>query len=66
MSKVLEYKMVSATGDIETAEKVNALLNDGWELYGTPFNNSTAHFNQAMVRKEDPMVQFGFETGDDK
>lgn len=64
MSKVLEYKMVSANGDIEAAEKVNALLKEGWELYGNPFACDYASFTQAMVMKEDPMVAFGFPAGD--
>lgn len=50
-SKIIDYKMVCGNVDIDIQIKINNLLKEGWELYGTPFS-SRAFYNQAMVLKE--------------
>lgn len=60
----MEYAVVSSDWIPDFTEKINALLSQGWELYGSPFtrtsmrrgeNTNHAVFTcQAMVRQTDP------------
>jgi len=65
VSKVLDYKMVSANADVKFAKMINNFLDEGWELYGHPYGSGSFNFNQAIVKREDPMVAFGFKTEDE-
>jgi hypothetical protein len=50
MSKVINYKTISASYPDELDEKVNAHLKKGWQPHGRQFFQSA--FHQPMVKTE--------------
>lgn len=45
----MEYRIVSHNGEEEFADKINALLVEGWELYG-PLIDTQGMLSREMVR----------------
>lgn len=63
MRKVVEFQLLGHTDAMALCVEVNAWLQQGWELYGSPFSGCdvdcevgvTSHYEiiQAMVRYEE-------------
>jgi hypothetical protein len=49
--KVSDYKIVTAGNPKKVANAVMAYLNDGWELFGTPFP-APEGIGQAVVKRD--------------
>lgn len=50
------YTLLTSVYESELIWKVNNMLNDGWELYGSPFsipqiNDRASEYGQAMIKK---------------
>ena len=58
-SKIIGYKVVRAVEVEVLIEKVNALIEQGWEPWGSPYGFEPM-LTQAMIRKHQPQV---FESG---
>ena len=60
MSQVKEkYKLITGKDDTDFCERVTKLLNDGYELYGSPaisFNGEHMVVAQAVVKQEAQLV----------
>ena len=46
----MEFRVVNATRHDRFEETVTDLLNDGWELHGSPFISQTGGMTQALIR----------------
>jgi hypothetical protein len=46
----IEYKAVSSSRPDRFEETVTTLLNDGWELHGSPFISQNGAMTQALTR----------------
>jgi len=46
----VEYKVVSSSRPDRFEETVTVLLNDGWELQGSPFISQNGAMTQALTR----------------
>jgi hypothetical protein len=49
--KLSDYKIVTAGNPKKVANAVMAYLNDGWELFGTPFQKPEG-IGQAVVKRD--------------
>jgi hypothetical protein len=49
--KLSDYKIVTAGNPKKVANAVVAYLNDGWELFGTPFQTPEG-IGQAVVKRD--------------
>ena len=49
--KVSDYKIITAANPKKVANAVMAYLNDGWELFGTPFQ-APEGIGQAVVKRD--------------
>jgi len=47
----IEYKTVGMNNVCYLDREINKLLNDGWELYGSPYSTSDYKY-QALIKKE--------------
>jgi len=45
-----EFYLVPGGNAAELTYAINLLLKEGWELYGTPYNNGSTHY-QAVIKK---------------
>tara|TARA_B110000116_G_scaffold190004_1_gene165061 strand:- start:1212 stop:1391 length:180 start_codon:yes stop_codon:yes gene_type:complete len=41
LKDIIEYKLLTGKDNSEFCNRVTEFLNDGWELYGSPFMNIT-------------------------
>jgi|TARA_R110000824_G_scaffold219809_1_gene406818 hypothetical protein len=48
---MIEFKVVNTPRHDRFESTVSALLNDGWELHGTPFVSQTGGMTQALVKE---------------
>ena len=48
---MIEFKVVNTPRHDRFETTVSALLNDGWELHGTPFVSQTGGMTQALIRE---------------
>lgn len=59
--KMIGYKLVLSYGVEELNEKVNGLILEGWEIYGSPFIRKWAYHDddyfQAMVKYDDHILK---------
>ena len=44
MKDIIEYKLLTGKDNSEFCNRVTKFLNDGWELYGSPFMNIRNRF----------------------
>lgn len=55
MNKKLRYRLITGPDDASFCERVSSLLNEGYELYGSPsvtYNGKDVIAAQAMTLKE--------------
>jgi hypothetical protein len=59
MKDIIEYKLLTGKDNSEFCNRVTKFLNDGWELYGSPFINidhlairKTTIVGQAVVKRK--------------
>ena len=60
MKDIIEYKLLTGKDNSEFCNRVTKFLNDGWELYGSPFMNINPGINfwkativgQAVVKRK--------------
>jgi hypothetical protein len=50
MTKI-EFKVVQTPRSERFEEAINALLNEGWTLHGSPFIDSTGQMVQALLKE---------------
>tara|TARA_R100000781_G_C4026616_1_gene109104 strand:- start:165 stop:368 length:204 start_codon:yes stop_codon:yes gene_type:complete len=48
----IEYKVVSSSRPDRFEETVTTLLNEGWELQGSPFISQIGSMTQALTRSD--------------
>lgn len=51
MPKIKRYELIGFQGILQFNNGVNAMIEDGWQPYGSPFDASIGYF-QAMVKYE--------------
>ncbi len=59
----MEYTIVSAKDDKSLIEKVNDMIEQGWETEGGVFISSDGTFYQSMILLDDDLDEF--ETGEE-
>lgn len=50
--KIKQYKTIVRLHQTDFDDKVNQFLNQGWELYGSPYSDKNHFYCQALVLKE--------------
>jgi len=55
--KIVEYKMAWAQHPTDLERRVNILLKDGYEVFGSPQCPSSGPFTQCMVKRELPTAE---------
>ena len=48
---MIEFKVIQTPRSERFEEAINKLLNEGWNLHGSPFINSTGQMVQAMLKE---------------
>ena len=46
----MEFRVVNTSRPDRFEETITDLLNDGWELHGSPFISQTGGMTQALIR----------------
>lgn len=51
-----QYKVINSPRHDRFETQVTNLLNEGWELHGSPFVSSTGGMTQALIKTTKPVV----------
>ena len=57
MKEIIEYRIITGTGDEELQEAINQAIKDGWQPYGelqTPTSIIWTKFTQVVVKYKYP------------
>lgn len=55
--KVIEYAMAQERDEIEFLKRINGMLLNGWQPYGSIMQDDDYTFIQPMVKLEKPYIQ---------